>query len=353
LRVTTFVVRCDASATLGLGHFVRCLSLAQELRRRGATVVFACRTLLPLARRALAGEGITCRALPVVSQPDGGLLDEVPLLVDLAWQSGASAAIIDHYSADGAYLARLRDAGLHLVVVDDLAGHDLRAAEVVINQNLGAEGLPYRTAPTAARLFGPAFAMVRGPFRERREKLVRTWAAGDNRLVVTLGGGELSDILVAVLAALDTGNVRELAIRCIVGGAAAAELKGRACASRHRVELIGDASDMAEHLAWADVSLNAGGSTCWEMCCLGVPMMLLALSSDQEPTVRELGERGCALALGPDVGAAPAVVEQLLADPGRRAAMSRSGMALVDGRGGARVAEAVLAVTQADYQSVA
>ena len=39
------VIRADASVDIGAGHVMRCLTLAEELRGRGAKVVFVCRDL--------------------------------------------------------------------------------------------------------------------------------------------------------------------------------------------------------------------------------------------------------------------------------------------------------------------
>ena len=37
------LIRCDASLSIGSGHVMRCRTLARELKRRGAVVIFLCR----------------------------------------------------------------------------------------------------------------------------------------------------------------------------------------------------------------------------------------------------------------------------------------------------------------------
>ena len=41
--MTSILIRCDASLSIGSGHVMRCRTLARELHRRGAVVTFLCR----------------------------------------------------------------------------------------------------------------------------------------------------------------------------------------------------------------------------------------------------------------------------------------------------------------------
>ena len=102
---------------------------------------------------------------------------------------------------------------------------------------------------------------------------------------------------------------------------------------------------MAAQMTWADVSLNAGGSTCWELLCLGVPMIVVALSSDQRRIPQALEEAGLARRIT-SVDAAGQAVVTVLADPKERAEMSFRGQTLVDGRGAQRVATSLKNLVQ-------
>ena len=98
---------------------------------------------------------------------------------------------------------------------------------------------------------------------------------------------------------------------------------------------------MPELMAWADVAVSGAGSTCWEMCLLQLPMLLIDLADNQKPIAGALGEMGAAVHLG----AADDVTEEeiakrvasLLASGTDRASLSKCCGQLVDGRGAERV----------------
>jgi spore coat polysaccharide biosynthesis predicted glycosyltransferase SpsG len=107
------------------------------------------------------------------------------------------------------------------------------------------------------------------------------------------------------------------------------------------VEIICDADNMAEIMAWADLAVAAGGSTCWELAYMGLPMALVVLADNQRAIAVGLDREGAAINLGwhgsLNTEHTTTMLAALLRDAGRRHAMSRRGRDLVDGRGASRV----------------
>jgi len=103
-----------------------------------------------------------------------------------------------------------------------------------------------------------------------------------------------------------------------------------------------DAAEVARSIAAADVAVVAGGMTMYEACCAGTPALVTITAENQRRAVDALARRGAICVVsGGDYRAA---LDALTADDLR--AMSRLGMELVDGRGCARVAEAMLELVQ-------
>lgn len=328
--VCGILFRCDGSASLGMGHVVRSAALATALRERGCDVRFAMRELA-----GDAGDFVRKSGFPIDVIPAQDVDDRTPLtpsdLADTlaaAQRFGARCVVVDHYGASADYLAAVRARGPQVAVIDDLADRELTSADWLLNQNLSAAGLAYRTRGDCVRLLAPSYALLRPEFAAARPHVARTFGRDDRRVLLTLGGGATERLCAEITKAL--GDVpRRLDVRSVLGGAPAAS--------------------MAALMAWADLSINGGGSTCWELCCLGVPMVVFTLTPDQVPNAAALGRHGCAVSLGAwhaETGAQRLAqcVEELLAAPERRASMSRAAQALVDGSGAERAADSLLAL---------
>jgi UDP-2,4-diacetamido-2,4,6-trideoxy-beta-L-altropyranose hydrolase len=334
-----------------MGHLVRSLSLARAMREFGHLVCFVMRELPGHARQmvieagfevlTIAGDSVD-ESRPQLTPSD---LEQTQRLQD---QRRASGVLVDHYGATSAYLMALKEQGITLVVIDDMADRDLTAADLILNQNLGATTLSYCTRPDCIKLLGPTYALLREEFIATRQRLVRRFAGHDNHLLITLGGGDTAQLCAQVLHALN-GLPRKLSIRCLLGrdGPTPSQLQQAATASPHTVHLLHQVSNMAAQMAWADLSINAGGSTCWELCSLGVPMIVLVLSDDQRLGAKSLEQAGCARRLeewsseAGEENKLGQLVAQLMNSQERRAKMSQQAQKLVDGLGAERVAKVI------------
>lgn len=328
---STILFRCDASDSIGAGHVTRCRALAFALQERAVDVAF-------LMRRDWGVDGFEVLQAP--DGPDAELSNlDLERTIEIATTCGFETVVVDHYGAGTQYLDALKEAGLGLGVIDDQADRNLCAADWILNQNIAAYDIEYRTRSDALVLRGLRYALLRSEFAEARARLDRHRTVGDARVLVTFGGGATASLCVSLLASLDRVE-RPLSVRCVAMDAGA-QLKRAARESRHTVEVLGKVDDMVTQMIWADISINAGGSTCWELLCLGVPMVVLALSDNQRLNPPALEAAGLAVTAD-GFDAAVDAAAMLLTDPARRGTMAATGMELVDGHGAHRVAEALV-----------
>jgi spore coat polysaccharide biosynthesis predicted glycosyltransferase SpsG len=99
-------------------------------------------------------------------------------------------------------------------------------------------------------------------------------------------------------------------------------------------------------MAWADLALTAGGSTCWELAHLGVPMLIVSLAENQLRVAHALQLAGAAVYVGDHLSLTAASITEILdrvrAAPELRRRLSSQASQLIDGQGAARVVNRLL-----------
>ena len=107
--------------------------------------------------------------------------------------------------------------------------------------------------------------------------------------------------------------------------------------------LVGDpGAGMPDLMAAADLAICAGGSTMWELACMGVPFIPIVIADNQRQAAAAMALDGYrAIERAAVERELPAIAAALAADAGRREALSRRGRQLVDGRGAERVCAAL------------
>ena len=332
------IIRADASVRTGTGHVMRCLALAQAWRRSGGAAIFASAEITTALETRLANEGFQCVHLAVMP----GSNDDSSLTGDLAKSHNTEWIVADGYQFGLDYQRGIKDAGLRLLILDDYGHAEEYVADLVLNQNFTADPTLYaRRASHTRLLLGTRFALLREEFLSWRD-WQREIPAVARKVLVTLGGSDPDNVTAKVMQAL--ADFEDLEIVVVVGGSNPhlEYLNSRIELQNSKVELIVNATNVPELMAWADLAIAAGGSTSWELAFMGLPSIVLALANNQVAICMALKQKGICVALG----AADAVnnmalalqVRAALSDCDQRSTMSKRGRLLVDGSGATRIA---------------
>ena len=330
----SLVIRADASAFMGTGHLMRCLALGQAWKDQGGQVVFVTACESETLQQRLLDEGFqVVRLKQTYPDPsDWERTSQVLAEHPSAW------VVVDGYHFDTNYQLRIKEAGHPLLVIDDMAHLNHYYADIVLNQNLHAKDLRYSCEPYTRLLLGTKYVLLRREFLKWRD-WKREIPKVAKKVLVTLGGTDPDNVTLKVIQALQQVDLDNLEAVVIVGGANP-HLKELRCAaqdSRIPVRLETNVANMPEWMAWADMAVSAGGSTCWELAFMGVPSLLLVLAENQYPIAEELDHARAAVNLGwyTDLSSAEIVqaLTQLLLEEKQRAGMVERAQKLVDGNG--------------------
>jgi UDP-2,4-diacetamido-2,4,6-trideoxy-beta-L-altropyranose hydrolase len=337
------IIRADASATLGTGHFVRCQTLAAALVAHGWRATFVTRGLLGALADGLAEAG-----MGIVRLAGGPSMEDESKEIADGIGHDAALVVADHYGLGPDWFEEVRrqQPGAIIMAIDDLANRPL-PVDIVLNQNLGASERAYAVlVPSDARvLTGPSYALLRPEFARLRGR-VRDGRV--TRILVFMSGGDAEDV--TARAAVAIGRVGLPAD--IVVGVAYPHLAAlrTIVAEQPMTEIHVNTRAMASLMNGADLAIGAASAASWERCAVGLPAILITMADNQVPAERRLVEARAADAIGWHTTVSAVDVERavraLSADPARVEAMSQAAALVTDGRGTDRVVAEIHAIVR-------
>ncbi|MEI8309167.1 MAG: UDP-2,4-diacetamido-2,4,6-trideoxy-beta-L-altropyranose hydrolase [Verrucomicrobiota bacterium] len=349
--------RVDASAEIGTGHFMRCLTLAEELARNGSQVRFLVRQLPDPLRGMLAEKGCDCVSLEAGS---GNPVNEGPAhshwlkashaddaqdcmraLADPDWD----CLVVDHYSLDARWESAMRPFVRQILVIDDLADrkHD---CDVLVDQNLYADMHSRYEGKVPGRcclLLGPRYALLRGEFREIRGE-VKVRDSSVKRLLVFFGGVDscnYTGLTIEILADCDTAGLQ---VDVVIGALHPHRSAIESACTENGFTCHVQTKNISGLMAEADLSVGAGGSAVWERCCMGLPSLTICTAENQKQQVEDAALGGLLYAPEMQPDARSMIKRHLISlfeNPCLRQQISQNALQAVDGRGVIRVRHAL------------
>lgn len=332
--------RCDGDRTIGFGHVMRCLALAQEWHHRGMNVCFLSASLHEFLRECLRASGIPWETVPVTP----GSQDDRRRTAAVMDRTGSSCVVVDGYEFGVSYQRALHDR-FFVVMLDDVAGKRY-SADILVNPNLYADEELYdgRLDGNPRRLLGSRYVLLRDGFLDEETDPL-SFRDGKNRFLLVPGGSKQEDVVMSWLEGVERFGPGKARFHVVVPDADGTCDSLRSRCRHLGVQLHGSQASPPGLYRTMDGVFCGAGSTAWELCFLGVPQVSMILADNQVPIARCLEDQGAGISLGRprewDPDDVAGVLEDVLMDPVVRDRMSRAGQKLVDGQGRRRVADAV------------
>lgn len=338
------VIRADASGNIGTGHVMRTLSLAQAWQDLGGQVVMVMAESSAAIDKRLEREDIH----KVTVDAERGTAEDARQTLKAATSLNAAAIVLDGYKFGPEYQALMGSAGCPLLVVDDYSHQSEYHADYILNQTVGMTPEPYEgKTGGAVLLLGTDYALLRREFRQF-DSSGRVYPEEAKNVLVTMGGSDPDNFTLKVVEGLKAMDRRDWAVSVVVGGSNPHlnSLREAVASAGESFTLEYNVGDMSKLMCKADVAITAGGSTCWELARLGVPMIISVLVDNQRLIAQKLSDKGGALSLGEHAGIWPAdiaeILGSLLSDRQRRMALGQRAADMIDGLGAQRVADLLM-----------
>lgn len=290
------LIRADAGGALGTGHVMRMLALSQAWMAHGGKVHMAQLSCPAPLQDRLRNEGIHLHTL---NDTQRGSSDDASQLAALADSLNPAWIVLDGYDFDLDYQRRVKKAGFKLMVMDDYGYSPTWCADLILNQNLGAESFAYTNEiPNSRTLLGTNYVLLRKEFWNVTPKHAEPGQPIQN-LLITLGGVDADNVTGKVLEALEEAASHKLNLRVLLGpgNPHLQELKTLSSNSRHEINFLQNVTDMPSQYQWADGVISAGGSTCYEWMRFGLSAAILCIADNQREIINALVVEGYAVEL--------------------------------------------------------
>jgi len=354
-------IRADASGEIGSGHVMRCITLADELARRGANVAFICRDILPVLAEKVRAHGHALHLLPPASdpRPNDGAAHAHWLQAHwsedcrhtrevLQQMEGVDWLIADHYALDARWETPLRDVARQIMVLDDLAdrAHD---CDLLLDHAIYRKPGDYDSLiPATARLLtGGEYFLLRPEFHELRKKSLerRKQIKGIEKILINFGGTFKNEAIEAALHAVERVFGNRASVILVQGKSGGGEDE----AERHfrknfsfPIQVYEFVEDMAALMCHVDLVMGAAGMSSLERFCLGLPAISVSVADNQEIAVRAYARTGGVMHGSVDTEELALLLQQLDEQPEMLYGMSKAAARITDGLGVYRTAGIIM-----------
>ncbi len=328
--------RVDGSADIGMGHVVRCLSLASQVRGRVTSRIYFMMRNYDAAVDKVVEEGYTVLTLP----RDLERLDEIRQMDEMVERKSVSVLVLDTPDADRNLVAPFREKKLKVAVIDDLGGRAF-GADLLINGSAVERFTTYPPRAADKMLIGPRYMIVREDFH-LQSLLEKRISRTVNSILVTLGGADLHRTVFSAIEGLD-GIKGRFDIVVVLGKAFvdASGFESYLRGKKQRYTVLHDADNLANLMYRADLAVVSGGMTLYELVCTHTPGVVICMDEHQVEEARAFEKRGAVTNLGLWREATSAVIAgrvgELIDDYGKRVHLHGNCRNVTDGRGASRV----------------
>jgi len=345
-------IRVDSSPEIGIGHIMRCLTLAQELKNNFDKVIFLTRKDSDDFIKTITENGFEVFLLPTQTIKPSKNLHELNNYSDIiknlitTYTKNKNYLLIDHYEVDSDFESSLKNTFEKIFVIDDLANrkHD---CDLLIDQNYHRD-LNHRYEKLipndAITLLGPKYAIIRSEFRRINKKIIKK-NSQIKKILISFGGSDPTNECKKTLDALCSIESSQFEIIVVAGiYNHKFEQLQKLYEKYSHIKIFRHVNDLSRLMLDSDLFIGAGGTTTWERLYMGLPSIVTIISNDQKESTELLSDMKHIINLGLARYVETKTYVQAIqkSSPDLLYSMSLNNQKLVDGNGCSRIKKQII-----------
>lgn len=339
-------VLVNGGAGIGMGHIMRCLSLADEFKVNNCDICFI--SIVADGIETIRSSGYSVIDPGCKSQEGkNNLTDLENGICEVLEKYMFDVLIVDSYDVTSDLFIRLKRRVGKLVYIDDLNAFTY-PADILINGNISAEKISYkRYFSDEIVLIGHEYNLIRQEFRDLPVRNVKDEVKD---ILITSGGSDPYKICHKIATMLlSDKNLAELQLKIVIGKSFADLSDLFNLAIQYPViKLYREPESMSKLMQESDIAVSSAGSTLYELCACGVPALSFIMAQNQAGLAENMDKQGLIKCLGwYDMLTKENICSNimgLLSDKNKRAGKISAMQKCVDGYGTRRVVERILKI---------
>lgn len=299
-------IRTDGGQSVGMGHVMRCLSLAKELRKNNYKVIF-------ISKYKEGIEKIKSENFEVIKltyndeiNDDGfnygdksKLSDEKKKIQEIINKYSIKMLIIDSYNVTKEYFLSLKDKVEKLIYIDDI-NKFIYPVDVLINGNITGKYMGYeKYTEDELMLLGLKYNMIRDEFKNLSERNINK---NIKEVMITTGGSDPYGVSIKILEILLSENeFKNIGYNLVIGKGFSDDTKNklyRLSKKNSKIKIYENPRSMSNIMVKSDIAISSGGSTLYELCATGTPTLAFIYADNQEFIVKKMDELGYITSIG-------------------------------------------------------
>lgn len=319
------VILTEGGKNFGFGHVARCSSIYQAFLKRNIKSKF------------------------IINGDDSvkSILDDIDFkikdwLEDISFLNSSDIVIIDSYLANYELFEEISKKVSLPVYLDDNKRLDYPKG-IVVNGLINASNLNYPEKDSIMYLLGSEFT----PLRQDYWDVIKLKINDEiKNILITMGGSDLRNLTPKILELLDN-NFPDVNKKVIIADSFenVSEIESL---KNNSVKLIysPNATEMLNAMSSVDLAISASGQTLYELACIGVPTIAIAIIDNQRDNIKNWIDLGFIEYVGcwSDENLLSNILEKIefLNNKNIRYDKRLIGIQSIDGKGALRIAKEIL-----------
>lgn len=288
--------RADGNEKIGLGHIMRCLSIAQALRDDGTEARFVAAD--HRCESIINQKGFECT---VFNTDYSDMESELSAFERVIGELKPEIIVIDSYYVTENYLKSIRKQA-KTVYIDDVLVFAY-PVDILINYNIFSSQADYdelykRAEEKPRFVLGTDYVPLRGEFSDCDFHNTRKYV---KNILISTGGADTNHIALKLLEYLmdNSYEFKGYVFKLIVGSMNADIERIEELARKlPNVELKINVKDMKSLMLKSDLAVSAAGSTLYELCVCCVPTVTYVIADNQLPAAKAFANNGIMVNIG-------------------------------------------------------